>query len=921
MKSTRYQKRLFKFITPMVLSAIFCITSPSFAQVPNLSKSNKLTPLTKLTKSQIIAQNQSPLSIEKQAQSHFDKGEFSQAVQLFQESVEKYAASGDTTRQALSLSNLSLSYQQLGQWNNATESIDKAINLLEKTKNPTNQTELALALAQAFDIQGGLQLARGQATLALESWKNATDIYTKLNKPAQILTTSTNQAQALQNLGFYRRAITLLETALKLPENSTNENTLLLKNHLQKISVSTETTIALHTLGDSLRVVGNFSQAEIVLQQSLTAAKQLNLPDIVTLSQLALGNTLRAQINQDKPDKNANKSTINSKSVQTALNYYQQAATSESENFQVLSQVNQLSLLVDINQIDQAKSLIEQAKQKIDTLPPSRSSIEIRLHLAHAMMQINKQNNTVPIREIADNLAIAVQQAKELSHPRLQADALIGLGNMYEQSQQWQESETLTREALQLAQQANANDIIYRSQWQLGRILKARGKTQPAIDVYQQAVSSIKSLRADLASASPDVQFSFRDEVEPIHRQLVSLLVKSNQKDNLKKARDIIEALQLVELDNFFREACLNANPAQIDKVDETAAVIYPIILEDELAIITSLPKSNNQSQNSKSNKKLQKSENRDFRYYKTAISKQEIEKLASSLQNDLQQPTAIDLTLPQLQKIYDLVIRPEADDLKASQVKTLVFVLDGVLRNIPMGALHDGKNYLVENYSIALTPGLQLLAPRALTERRLEALVGGLNQARLEFPALPYVENEVEKIKSKLPTQVLFNQKFTNNAFEDKVPAISYPIVHLATHGQFGSTAEDTFILTWDDKIKVNQLSSILKTGEISRDNPLELLVLSACETASGDNRSALGLAGVAVRSGARSTIATLWRVNDEVSASLISQFYEKLAKTNETGISKAEALRQAQLKILKNPDYQAPYFWAAYVLLGNWT
>jgi len=906
MKSTRYQKRLFKFITPMMLAAILCITSPGFAQVPNLAKSNKLTQLTKSTTPQIIAQNQTGLSLEQQARSHFNQGEFSQAVQLFRQSVQKYAASGNTTRQALSLSNLSLSYQRLGQWNNASNSITKAINLLKKIKNPQANTDLALA--QAFDIQGGLQLARGETNSALESWKSATAIYIQQNKPLSVLASQTNQAQALQNLGLYRRAITLLETALKLPSESTN-NIKKLKTLLQNISIpnSPETATALHTLGDSLRVVGDFPQARLVLQSSLDAAKKLNLPNIVTLSQLGLGNTARAQLNQDKSN--------NSQAEQTALKYYQQAATSDSENLRILSQVNQISLLVDTKKIDVAKKLIPQVKQQIDLLSPSRDSIEARLHLAHSMMQISKQNNTIPINEIAQIIAVAVQQAEDLSHPRLQADALISLGNIYEQSQQWVEAEKLTQKGLQIAQQANANDITYRSQWQLGRILKARGETQTAIEIYQQAVSSIKSLRADLASASPDVQFSFREEVEPIHRQLVSLLVKSNQKDNLKKARDIIEALQLVELDNFFREPCLNADPTQIDKVDETAAVIYPIILEDELAIIASLPKSNNQN-------KLQKQDNRDFRYYKTAISRQEIEKLTSNLRDDLQQPTAFDLALPQLQQIYDLVIRPAADELAASKVKTLVFVLDGVLRNIPMGALHDGKKFLVEKYSIALTPGLQLLAPRALTEGRLEALVGGLNTARPpEFPSLPYVEKEVEKIKSKLPSQVLFNKKFTNNAFEDKVPAVSYPIVHLATHGQFGSTAEETFILTWDGKIKVNQLSSILKTGEISRDNPLELLVLSACETASGDNRSALGLAGVAVRSGARSTIATLWRVNDEVSATLISQFYEQLTKANQTGISKAEALRQAQLNILKNPEYQAPYYWASYVLLGNWT
>ncbi len=899
MKSTRYQRRLFKFVTPMLLSAVLCITSPGFAQVPYLSKYP------------IIAQSQSSLSIEQQARSHYESGKYSQAVRLFQQAIQKYAASGNTIRQALSLSNLSLCYQQLGEWNNASDSIKSAISLLKDINNPQANTNLALA--QAFDIQGSLQLARGQANSALESSKSATNIYTQLNKPLLVLASQTNQALALQNLGLYRRAISLLEEALQLPTDST-KNPGQLKTALTKIPTSTQIATALHTLGDSLRVVGKFSEAQLVLQRSLDVAKQQNLPEIVTLSQLGLGNTARAQINQDKSN--------NSESAQTALKYYQEAAKSNSQNLKTLSQVNKISLLVDIKQTDAAKKLIPQIKQQIDDLPPSRSAVEARLHLANAMMQISKQdvNNTIALSEIAQNLAVAVKQAEDLSHPRLQADALISLGNIYEQSQQWVDAEKLTQKALQLAQSQNASDIAYRSQWQLGRILRARGKTERAIDNYQQAVSSIKSLRSDLASASPELQFSFRDEVEPIHRQLVSLLVKSKQKDHLKKARDIIEALQLVELDNFFREACLNANPAQIDRVDETAAVIYPIILEDELAIIASLPKSNAQSQ--QKSQKSQKADSRDYRYYKTAIARQEVEKLTSKLRDDLQQPIAFDLALPQLKEIYDLLIRPEAADLEASKVKTLVFVLDGVLRNIPMAALHDGNNFLIEKYSIALTPGLQLLAPRALNEKPLEVLVGGLNTARPpEFPSLPYVEKEVEKIQVKLPSKILFNQKFTNNAFEDKVPNLSYPIVHLATHGQFGSTAEETFILTWDNKIKVNQLSSILKTGEISRDNPLELLVLSACETAAGDARSALGLAGVAVRSGARSTIATLWRVNDKASANLISQFYEQLTQAKKTGISKAEALRQAQIKTLKNPEYRAPYYWASYVLLGNWT
>jgi len=141
------------------------------------------------------------------------------------------------------------------------------------------------------------------------------------------------------------------------------------------------------------------------------------------------------------------------------------------------------------------------------------------------------------------------------------------------------------------------------------------------------------------------------------------------------------------------------------------------------------------------------------------------------------------------------------------------------------------------------------------------------------------------------------------------------FPIVHLATHGEFGSTAEDTFILTWDDRFTANEFSQLLQSR--SGGQPIELLILSACRTATGDDRAALGLAGIAVRSGARSTLASLWYISDEATSVLMSKLYAVLGEQNTT---KAEAVRQAQLELLRNPQYANPYYWAPFVLVGNW-
>ena len=191
------------------------------------------------------------------------------------------------------------------------------------------------------------------------------------------------------------------------------------------------------------------------------------------------------------------------------------------------------------------------------------------------------------------------------------------------------------------------------------------------------------------------------------------------------------------------------------------------------------------------------------------------------------------------------------------------------------------------------------------------------MTESRQGLSSLPYVASEIEKVAATIDRHiVLLDQDFTQAALSNQLRSNLYPIVHVATHGQFGSTAEETFLLAWDALINVRDVSEILQANLGGRAG-IDLLVLSACETASGDQRAALGLSGVAIRSGARSTVGSLWSVNDEVTSKFVGYFYEHLTQP---GVSRAAALRSAQLQLISDPQYQHPIHWAPYILLGSW-
>jgi CHAT domain-containing protein len=357
----------------------------------------------------------------------------------------------------------------------------------------------------------------------------------------------------------------------------------------------------------------------------------------------------------------------------------------------------------------------------------------------------------------------------------------------------------------------------------------------------------------------------------------------------------MLESLQVAELENFFRAACLDTLPIALEQIDTQAAVVYPIVLGNQLKIILSLPQ-------------------QPLQLFTSNLPSNWLT-LLERFQQALGQRNNPDV-LPLGQRIHEWLIAPMAATLKTSGLKTLVFVLDNPFRNIPVAALHNGQQYLVEQYNLGLTPGMQLLQSQTQKQTRRRVLLGGLTEPRQGFPALAFVQQEVSQIKATMPGQVLINQAFTDANLQTAVQNQRFSIVHLATHGQFSSQLEQTFILTWNQQLDIEQLNGLLRPlGE--RATPVDLLVLSACETAAGDRRSGLGLAGLAVRAGASSTLASLWLVNDEAAANLIQAFYQFLSQPQ---VTKAQALRQAQLSLLKNPRYRHPNYWAPFVLVGNW-
>lgn len=935
----RFAQRQFRGRSP-ILAALLCCLSLS---IPLLAAQVSVS-----TPAPQVQPASSPVESAKEL---YQSGRFAEAEALWQQTVDLYATKGDRLNQAMALSNLSLTAQQLGKWDVAKSAIAQSLSLLNaQSPNPDRQRVLAATL----EIQGQLQQSTGQPEDALQSWKTSAELHRTLGNVNGAIVSQINQAQAQQDLGLYPQACQTVLDALSI----THKGCELSDSALQTLSQSSLPAplqiLGLRSLGNILRVVGQPEQSQTALKKSWQLA--LPLRDAPTLASLSLssGNTARALGNkafssQSKQSLSLSKDFAVSQpenclteAPKGAVGFYRQAIAcyrnaEASPTVGVQAQLNLLNLLIETQQWSVIPDLLSRLQSRLAQFPPSHAAISAQLKLAQNLMclqtglnpsgtklsspilqpclfanavvtstpDVALQSAQIPSwADIQTLTATAYRQAQTLGDRAAAANALGYVAAVSQQTGTLAASQQLTEQAVQQLSAFNNPELIYLWQWQLGRLYQRQGKQKEAISAYTLAYETLQSLRRDLVATDPDIQFTFRDRVEPVYRELVDLLLQpeTSGQEHLKQARDVIESLQLAELNNFFREACIEARPQPIDRLDPKAAVVYGIVLPERLAVILSLP-------------------GKPLQYYSTALKADsqgngEVDRAVDDLYATLSPFIESPNPLKPKQKLYDWLLRPAAAELNSSGVETLVFVLDGVLRGVPVAALHDGQQYLVEKYNLALTPGLQLLSSRPRSTEKPRTLVGGLAESRQGFSSLPGVEQEVKDISDAVPSQVLLNGQFTRDRLRNAIDATQFSGIHLATHAQFSSKAENTFLLTWDERVNVKNLDQLLRDSDRPRGNPIELLILSACQTAVGDKRATLGLAGVAVRSGARSTLATLWSVQDQSTADLMTNFYKAL----QPGVSKAQALRQAQLSLLKSSRYRHPYYWAPFVLVGNW-
>jgi CHAT domain-containing protein/Tfp pilus assembly protein PilF len=729
-------------------------------------------------------------------------------------------------------------------------------------------------------VEGLRLFQQGAFDQAIVSWTEAARLYGRAGKPNEQSGALTYLSQAYQSIGQYKQALQNLELALALVKKSGDR---------------TRIASVLGSLGNVYIATGPADTAYAYLNEGLGMAREAGDSALEAVILNNLGNLFTSQ----KQD---------TKALSAYTESMRLARETGNPSLAVRALINAAKVSGQSGQYQETKVLLDKALEQMRGLDNSHDKAYglISMGLAYDELRRHLPDSNDLLLLAAKMFNEAATVAETISDRRAASYAWGYLGTLYEHERRYQEALQLTRRAVFAAQQVNAPESLYRWQWQTGRLLRALGKIDDAISAHRRAVATLQPIRQELFTSYGSTQSSFRESIGPVYFELVDLLLQSaaslqipdQYEPYLIEARETIELLKAAELRDYFRDDCVDAARSRITRletVSQAAVVVYPILLPDRTELLVSLPTG--------------------LKRFAVPVGADTLTQEVREFRRKLEKRTTREY-LPHAQKLYDWLIRPLEPDLTSVSIDSLVFVPDGPLRTIPMAALHDGQQFLISKYAVATTPGLDLTDPHSIKRENIKALAVGLTESVQGFPPLPNVSAELQSIQGLYGGDLLLNQDFLVSRLEKELRDTRFTVVHIASHGRFESDVAKTFVLTFDDKLTMERLDQVVGLFRF-RDEPLELLTLSACETAAGDDRAALGLAGIAIKAGARSALATLWHINDPASSTLIEEFYRQL---RDPSASRAIALQRAQLKLLHDPRYQHPGYWSAFLLINNW-
>ncbi|NOZ54016.1 MAG: CHAT domain-containing protein [Gammaproteobacteria bacterium] len=738
--------------------------------------------------------------------------------------------------------------------------------------------------AVTFDVAGAeLLFENGHYQQAIAHWRASYKAYqTSQNRQGQIMSLQ-KIATAQRMMGLHDRAIRALEVASKL----------LVRNDDVNLSLTVQSNLA-----GAYLYSGRFDDAKRLLDTARDLAIKNDKTRLLALIYNDLGNYYALS----KSLKNATR--VYDKSIEISLQL--------KDHLQAVRALSNVMLLqISQHKENQASTSLVRAQQTIVQVVPSYRKSQAVITLAEAslkLISLNTIETQNALRYMVQLLSQERDYAEKINNNMLSARANKVMADFYEATKKYEDALILVQKAMFHAQIEGATELLYQLEWQVGRIHQNMHRPDQAIVFYQQAINTLQPIRSQLSKNTLMNDSSLHQPQGNIYLELADMLLSKASRASIKSdvrasllldARRTVEQEKTAELQDYFKDSCVVDTQSQVKSIDEAidegTAIIYPILLPDRTELLISYAFG--------------------IKQYIVDQNEEEITSQVRQLRIELEKRRSKGY-LPYANNLYNALISPIESDLTQYNITTLVIIPGQALRTIPLSVLHDGERFLINKYALATTPGLTLTDPRPLKRQKMKVLLSGLSEPVQGYPPLDYVRGELEQIKDLYISKLLLNKNFLLNSISSELRNAEYNVAHFASHAEFTGDVKDSYILTFDGRLTVNKLGQYAALNQY-RKTPIELLTLSACNTAAGDDRAALGLAGVAIKSGARSALASLWAINDKASSLLITEFYRQLLDDN---VTKAVALQRAQIKLMGNIRYRHPGYWSPFLLIGNW-